>query len=182
VPPAPTLTTPDDLATKLGVEPDDAVLMTALRAATKRFRGAVRWQVDQVTETLTVNAPGTRELRLPVAYITAVESIKLHGVELTIGTDVEWDEDGLLEMLHGRWPRAKRAVTITLTYGFAEVPDGIQEAVQDQAEAGFNIIRGLSSKQVGGITESFGAKEAIGVSEQWTTMVEQYRIRVGDRA
>lgn len=177
---SPILCPADDLATKLGIAADDARLLVALRAASMRFRGAVRWQVHRVTdEVLTVNAPGTRVLRLPIAYIVDISGVRVDGVDIP----VEWDEDGLLERTDGRlWPRKRRAVEVAVTHGFDPIPDGIREAVQDQAEAGYNILRGLSSKQVGGISESFGAREAIGISEQWATMVEQYRVRSGDRA
>ena len=175
----PLLCEPADLATKLGVAATDPDLLVALRAASNRFRGAVRHQVHRVTETLHVNAGGELSLRLPVAYVHAVETVEVDDRPVT----VDWDEYGLLDRRDGQpWPNRRRGVTITLTHGFDPIPDDIAEAVQDQAEAGYNLIRGLSSKQVGGITLTYGAREAIGTTEQWQTVVDRYRIRSGDRA
>ncbi|GAA4680476.1 hypothetical protein [Nocardioides nanhaiensis] len=173
----PLLTPADDLATKLGVAPTDARLLVALRSASARFRGAVRWQVHRVTETLVVNGTGTLDLALPARHVTDVSGVLVNGTPVA----VDWDEYGLLNRRDGRlWPRRRRAVEVTLTYGYDPIPDDIAEAVQDQAEAGYNILRGLSSKQVGGITLTFGQSEAVGVSQAWVDAADRYRI--GGRA
>ncbi|MCY4726702.1 hypothetical protein NYO98_10470 [Nocardioides sp. STR2] len=171
---APLLAPADDLATKVGTTATDARLLVALRAASARFRGAVRWQVHRVTdERLVVNGTGTRDLALPIRDIVDISAVEVDGVAVP----VEWDEYGLLNRADGRlWPRRRRAVVITATYGFDPIPDDIAEAVQDQAEVGYNILRGLSSKQVGGITLTYGQSEAVGVSQAWSDAVDRYRI------
>lgn len=174
----PLLCPPDDLATKLGVEPTDARLLVALRAASARFRGAVRWQVHRVEDAeIIANGTGTRDLALRARDIEAVSAVLVDGQAV----EVEWDGDGLLTRADGRlWPCGRRNVAVTLTYGHEPIPDDIAEAVQDQAEAAFNMLRGLSSKQVGGITLTFGQREAIGVTHSWGDVVENYRL--GGRA
>ena len=175
---SPLLAPADDLAIKLGVTATDARLLVALRAASGRFRGAVRWQVHRVTdERLVVNGTGTRDLALPARDVVDVSRVTIHGED--VGYD--WDADGLLTRTDGRlWPRRRRAVEVTLSYGFDPIPDDIAAAVMDQAEVVYTILRGLSSKQVGGITETYGATEAVGVSEQWSSTVDRYRL--GGRA
>ncbi len=169
----PLLAPADDLATKLGVTAQDARLLVALRAASARFRGAVLWQVHQVTENLTVNGTGTRDLALPARDVTEVNEVNVNGIEVA----VEWDENGLLTRTDGRlWPRGRRNVEATVTYGFDPIPDDITAAVQDQAEVAYNVIRGLSAKQVGGITLTYGQNEAIGVSQAWVDAVSRYRL------
>lgn len=173
----PLLAPADDLAIKLGVAPTDARLLVALRAASARFRGAVRWQVHRITDNLTVNGTGTRDLILPIRDVANISGVMIDGEDI----EVEWDEHGLLTRADGRlWPRQRRAVTVTATWGFQPIPDDIAAAVQDQAEVGYTIIRGLSSKQVGGITLTYGQSEAVGVSQAWVDAVERYRL--GGRA
>jgi hypothetical protein len=175
---APLLAPADDLATKLGIPATDARLLVALRSASARFRGAVRWQVHEVSDAvLTVNGTGTRDLALPARDVTAVSAVLVDGAAV----EVEWDEDGLLTRKDCRlWPRGRRNVAATVTFGFSTIPDDIAEAVQDQAEVAYNILRGLSSKQVGGITLTYGQTEAVGVSQAWVEAVDRYRL--GGRA
>ncbi|MFT4288169.1 hypothetical protein [Nocardioides sp.] len=173
----PLLCPPDDLAAKLRVSATDARLLVALRAASSRFRGAVRWQVHKVDTTILANGTGTRDMILRARDVTDVRTVQIDGTTV----EVEWDADGTLMRSDGRlWPRGRRNITVDLTYGFDPIPDDIAVAVQDQAEVVYNIIRGLSSKQVGGITLSYGQAEAVGVSQGWVDAVERYQL--GGRA
>lgn len=184
----PPLAEPEDLAEVLGVPADNVRLVAAIRKASSRFRGQVRWPVSEVKDvTVTLDGNGRRSLRLPVREVTACAVILrgaggASGTPLVDGVDFEWSTDGILDRLGGLWPDRRRAVIVTYTAGFEIVPDDIQEAVLDQAEAMFNGRRGLSSKQVGGITESYGSVEAVGVSEQWARAVAAYQIKAGDRS
>lgn len=166
----PLLATPDDLATKLGVGATDARLLVALRAASARFRGAVRWQVHQSENAvLLVNGSGAIDLRLPVRDVSAIASVKVDGETVA----VDWDEHGLLNRQDGRrWCARRRGVEVTLTYGHDPIPDTIQAAVAEHAEAAYNRLVGLTTKQVGGITLTF----AQGVTTDWTDAVEAYKL------
>lgn len=178
-----TLASPDDLADALGVPATDPKLVSALRRASARFRGAVRWSVVETTETVHLDGHGIRSVRLPGKRVTAC-TVTLDGVVLVDGRDYDWSEDGILDRLGGRWPNRRRCIVATVTYGYPAdaIPDDIQEAVIDQASALYRMKRGLSSKQVGGITENYGSIEAVGTSEQWASAVAAHRIEVGDRA
>ena len=181
----PPLASPKDLADALGRRADDPRVVSALARASARFRGAVRWRVDQGTDTVQLDGHGRVSLSVPARELTActVELVE-HGTRRTLvdGVDYEWSRDGILDRLGTTWPARRRCVHVTYTAGLAPVPDDVQEVVLDQAAAIYRIRRGLSSKQVGGVTETYGTQEAIGVTEQWSTVVERYRVGVGDRS
>ncbi len=183
----PLLASPEDLAVALGTTASEPRVTSALRRASARFRAAVHWRVDAATATVRLDGHGRRSLRLPAREVTAC-SVTLAASAtqparlLVDGVDFEWSPDGIIDRLGDRWPDRRRAVEVTFTAGYDPVPDDVQEAVLDQAAAIYRIKRGLSSKQVGGITETYGSQEATGTTEQWVTAVAAYRVGTGDRA
>lgn len=185
----PLLADPADLAPKLDVASDDPELLSAIRRASNRFRGDVRWQVHHVTgDTAVLDGHGRAAVSLRTAHVTDVELVEERRgpewVELVEGRDYDWSHDGILERRGRRWPSRRRSVRAMFDHGYPEddLPAGIAEAVLDAAEVVFNVERGLSSLQVGGISQSFGALEAMGTSERWASAVAAHRIRSGDRA
>lgn len=181
----PPLASPESLALAVGRSASDPKVLDALNRASARFRGAVRWHVDQAETEKRLDGHGRVSLRLPAQNVTACAvTLTENAVTRTLvdGVDFEWSADGILDRIGTTWPARRRCVQVIYTAGYSPVPDEVQEAVIDQAAAIYRIRRGLSSKQVGGITETFGSQEAVGVTEQWTTVVERYRVAVGDRA
>lgn len=182
----PPLAEPADLADVLGEPDTDARVVAAIRRASNRFRGAVRWHVSAVADrVVTLDGNGRGSLRVPARELTACAvSLRTPGglVELVEGRDFDWSGDGIVDRVGGLWPAQRRAVVVTYSGGFDPVPEDVQEAVIDQAEVMFRVPRGLSSLQVGGVTESFGVRESTGLAEQWVAAVMAYRIGVGDRS
>lgn len=176
------LADPADLAALLQVAENEPKLVMALAAASSRFRGAVRHHVTLVGgDTITLDGGGTAAVLLPAAPVIAVDEVLLDGEELTDGTHYAWSEDGFLRRLGGCWPDRLRCLSITYTHGFAEIPEDIQEVVVDKARALYAVKPGLQTLQVGGITAGFGLQASEGVSAQWTSVVERYRLNSGDR-
>lgn len=176
------LAVPAELAASLGVPVDDAKLLWALTAASRRFRGAVRHPVSLVrADTITMDGNGCETLLLPVAPVVAVGSVKLDGELLVDGTDYSWSADGYLRRLQGCWPDRLRCVDVVYDHGYDPIPEDIQEVVIDQARAMFRIDPGVQTKTVGGQSVTFGVQAAIGVTSQWTAAVERYQLNRGDR-
>lgn len=171
------LADPADLAVWLGVPADDPKLLQALGAASSRFRGAVRHHVSAVAdETVTLDGNGKESLLLPAAPVTAVTSVRVDGIELVYDTDYRWSHDGFLRRVGRCWPDRLRCVEVVYSHGYSLIPEDIAEVVIDQARAQYTVRPGLTSMTVGSQSVGFGAQASIGVTSQWTTMVEKYRI------
>lgn len=176
------LADPVELSTWVGRPESDPKLLAALRAASRRFRGAVRHPVTHVAdEVVTLDGDGRESLLLPVWPVTAVSRVVLDGQELVEGTDYSWSDTGVLRRLGGLcWPDRLRCVQVTYSHGWAEVPEDIQEVVIDQARIIFNIRPGVQTMQTGGQTIGYGAQAAVGVTEQWRQTVDRHKVRSGD--
>lgn len=177
------LADPADLAVWLPVPADDPKLLAALAAASSRFRGAVRHPVTAVAgDTVVLDGAGRVSLLLPAAPVTAVTEVLLDGEALVDGADFSWSADGFLRRLGGAvWPDHLRCVQVTYDHGYAQVPEDIAEVVVDQARVLYAVKAGVQTVQAGGITTTFGAQAAVGVSAQWSAAVEKYRLNAGER-
>ncbi|MEU9498247.1 mobile element protein [Streptomyces sp. NPDC048196] len=175
------LADPAELATWLGRDEDDPKLLAALRAATRRFRGAVGHPVTLVTDdVVTLDGNGRESLLLPVWPTVAVSEVLLDGVALVEGTDYAWSEAGMLRLLGGaRWPDRLRCVQATYTHGWADNPEDVQEVVLDQARTIFTVRPGVQTMQTGGQTIGYGAQAAVGVTDQWARAVDRHKVRTG---
>jgi hypothetical protein len=171
----------EDLAAWLPVAADDPKLLAALAAASSRFRGAVRHQVTLVEDDQVVlDGTGRESLLLPAAPVVEVAEVQLDGDVLPVD-GFSWSRDGFLRRAGGCWPDRLGSVHVTYSHGYATVPEDIAEVVIDQARVLFAVKAGVQTLQVGGITTTFGVQAAAGVSAQWSTVVERYRLNAGDR-
>lgn len=176
------LADPGELAIWLGVPETDPKLLTALGAASRRFRGAVRHSVSLVNgETIRLDGNGTNSLLLPAAPVVAVASVSID--DETLAADgYEWSADGFLRRVGGCWPARLRCIEVVYSHGWFPVPDDIQEVVIDQAQAIYAVQPGVQQKTVGSQSVTFGALAATGVTAQWAAVVERYQLNRGDRA
>jgi hypothetical protein len=180
------LADPNELAVLLGRPADDPLLLARLRAATRRFRGAVGHPVTQVVDdTVVLDGNGRETLLLPVWPTTAVTSVVLDGCDLTEGTDYSWSDAGILRRLGRRvWPDRLRCLTVTYTHGWLwdDLPGDVQEVVLDQAQIMDAVRPGVQSQTVGGQSVTFGAAGAVGVTDQWSKAVARYKVRTSGDA
>jgi hypothetical protein len=177
------LADPAELAVWLGVLENDQKLLSALNAASRRFRGAVRHPVSLVTDdTIVLDGRGQESVLLPAAPVTAVASVKLDGEALEVDVAYAWSADGFLRRLGGSWPDRLRCIEVTYSHGYATIPEDIQEVVIDQARAIYAVQPGVQQKTVGSQSVTYGAQAATGVTAQWSAMVEKYQLNRGDRA
>lgn len=179
------LAEPAELSTWTGRPQDDPKLLSALRAATRRFRGAVGHRVTLVAgDVVTLDGGGRASLLLPVWPTTAVTRVRVDGVELAPGTDFDWSEAGMLRRLGcgKRWSDRLRSVEATYSHGWAEVPEDIQEAVIDQARTILALRPAVQAMQTGGQTITYGAQAAVGVTDQWARAVARHKVRTSGDA
>ncbi|MFF3671692.1 hypothetical protein [Microtetraspora malaysiensis] len=175
------LADPDELAAMLGVPTDDRRMLAALRDASRRLIGDVRHPVALVLgDEVWLDGDGSASLLLPAAPVVAEPLVELDGQALEEG-EFDWSEKGILER-RGCWPRRLRCVRVVYDHGYDPIPGDIQAVVLAQAESAFRSTPGVSSMQVGGMTVSYGAAAAIGVTQQWADVVAKYTLNRGDRA
>ncbi|MYR37049.1 mobile element protein [Streptomyces sp. SID4944] len=178
--PDPYLADPADLATFLGLPVDDVRMLAALRAATRRFRGAVRHPVSLVTDdTVYLDGTGREQLQLPAAPLVQLHSVHVDGVELT-GVRAK-RRAGVLLHPGGCWP-AWSEVAVLYDHGQDPVPEEVAEAVIDQARAIYRLDPAIQQITTGTESVSFAATAAVGITSQWQAAVEAHRLNRGDDA
>ncbi|MFE5159645.1 mobile element protein [Streptomyces sp. NPDC056697] len=178
--PEPYLADPAELATFLKLPADDLRLLAALRAATRRFRGAVRHPVSLVTDdTVFLDGTGKAQLRLPAAPVLQVRAVLVDGVALQ-GVRVR-REAGLLLYPSGCWPEWSE-VAVTYDHGHDPVPEDVAEVVIDQARTIYRTDPAIQQVTTGTESVSFAATAAVGVTAQWAAAVEAHQLNRGDSA
>lgn len=174
------LADPAELATFLNLPADDVRLLAALRAATRRFRGAVRHPVSLVTEdTVHLDGSGRALLQLPAAPVVQLREVLVDGVLLD-GVRVK-RRAGVLLHPGGCWPDWAE-VEVTYDHGHAIVPEEVAEAVIDQARAIYRLDPAIQQITTGTESVSFAATAAVGITSQWQAAVEAHRLNRGDDA
>lgn len=188
----PALALAADLATLSGRAATDPKLLKRLDDASARFREAVLHDVTRKVE-VDLELDGTRTSRLmlpPPLPIISVEAVEVEGVVLEPSAYRLSKSAGYLLLLGGRvWPDLPGSVLVSYTHGYDAtivetagvkklpgVPDGIQTAVLGLAEMLLNTEAGVASRTVLGDTVQFGAAATVGVTQQWTDTVENYRV------
>lgn len=174
------LADPAELATFLKLPADDVRLLAALRAATRRFRGAVRHSVSIVTgDTVHLDGSGRALLQLPAAPIVLLGAVMVDGVALS-GVRAK-RRAGVLLHPSGCWPDWAE-ITVTYDHGHAVVPEEVAEAVIDQARAIYRLDPAIQQITTGTESVSFAATAAVGITSQWQAAVEAHRLNRGDDA
>lgn len=157
---------------------DENRVQALLTQASNRFRGDVRHPVSHVEgDEVWLDGDGTATLLLPAAPVTAVDLVEIDG---TAATGWEWSETGVLRRRAG-WPDRLRSVRVIYDHGYREIPGDIQEAVIERVRFAYRAEPGISSMQVGGQSISWAASAVAGVTDNWLTAVETYRLNRGDR-
>lgn len=178
LPPEGLLAEPDDLAAWLKLDASDPSLLAALKAASRRFAGAVRHPVRLVPDDdITLYGDGTARLLLPAAPVVSVTQVLLDDEAIT-----DWrvrKDIGVLR--RSCWPDWSE-VAVTYTHGYDPIPEDIQEVVIDQARTIWRVQPGVQTIQAGGESITYGVQAAVGVTAQWTTAVDAYRLNRGDHA
>lgn len=152
---------------------------TRLEWASSRIRAYCGWHIaPSVTETVTLDADGGRVLILPTMHLTDVASAALwDGTGLIVDTDLTWSPLGLLERSGWRpWPSRFRAVTVTFTHGYPDIPTALQEVAVAVAKRA--PLQGVMSETAGGVSRVY--LHTPQVTEPWTgpeqVVLDKYRL------
>jgi hypothetical protein len=126
------------------------------------------WHIAPVVdETLTLDGTGTSALLLPSLHVVSIDSVSECGTELDPET-YSWSEAGLIRrgtqlwVSYGydqpRWTNAFRAIEVTLSHGYEEMPAEVQGVI-DALSARMTTTApvGVTQKQVGPFVESYAA-------------------------
>lgn len=182
LPPDGFLAEPDELAKWLPVPADHPKLLEALRAASRRFAGAVRHPVRLVVaDVVTLYGECTDRLPLPAAPVTEVTSVRVDGVLLDPSGYRVRKDAGILRRMGGVWEDWAE-VEVLWSHGYDPIPQDIQEAVIDQARTIYRVQPGVQTVQAGGESITYGAQAAVGVTSQWQAAVDAYQLNRGDGA
>jgi hypothetical protein len=182
------LADPAELGVALGVPPDDPKLVQSLVEASDRFRGAVRHYVSREEQRVVVlDGDGHSRLRLPSLNPDPHELVVdlLAPDDTTVEVPVAVSTSGVIMRRDGLpFPFGIGNVQVTYTAGYPDdaIPGDIQAVVLDQAKLIFQVRRGVTAYQVGGIAVTAAGDVATGVTQAWVDVVNAYRIKVGDRA
>lgn len=159
--------------------PDSGQVQEACARATAKFRSAIRHHLTEQTGLrLVLDGTGTRYLRLPVLE-PVIRSVTVRGA---LTEPVGVSPYGLLEFSSPLPPTLGAVVVELERCGLEHVPEEVSAAVMVEAVMALGRTPGVQSETVGAVSVSYGATGVVGVREQWQEAVENYRIRVGDRA
>ncbi|MFD7319231.1 mobile element protein [Streptomyces sp. NPDC059883] len=176
----PYLADPAELAVFLKIPSTDVRLLAALRAATRRFRGAVRHPVSLVeNDTVFLDGSGRPVLHLPAAPLVQLRQVLVDGQALT-GVKAK-RRSGVLLHPGQCWPDWAE-ITVVYDHGHDPVPEEVAEAVIDQARAIYRLDPAIQQVTTGTESVSFAATAAVGITSQWSAAVEAHRLNRGDDA
>lgn len=150
-----------------------------LNAAETAVRAYCGWHVAPViTEDIVIDGSGSHHVLIPSLKVVDITAAKNGGTELD-PLDLEWSEAGMVRV-PGRWTARLRGVRMTVTHGFAEVPD-VAEIVRAIAARASSAPAGITREQAGQVSLSFSST-APGVSggavlmDHERLMLDRYRL------
>lgn len=179
----PPFCTLDDLQLELGCDVDEAQALRLLRAATAAIRdwcGQPMTRREDEELTLDPNPPDTRVLvvpRMPVESVTSVTLDRGNGPEtLTEATDYEWSAAGLLRRRWSTWGHRYRSIVVTLTSGYATIPDDIKAVCLGLAVAHFTNPAGVRSEAIGTYNVTYDGDSLAALSPADKATLGRYRV------
>lgn len=151
------------------------------RAAVAAVRGYCGWHIaPSVTETLTVDGPGTGMLLLPTLHLTAVSAVNNDGEAVPEFDKLQWTERGAIRQNARYWSSSWRGVEATVTHGYEDFPADVLAVIRDMAKSVDRI--GASALTSGphqvqfGVTGAGVQAGAVGMSDLQKMVLDRYRI------
>ncbi len=148
--------TPAELQFFIGADvPTDRawMMLTLASGAIVATAGVPIAQIDD--DEVTIDGNGAPSVLLPSWPVTDVTDVKVAG-EALAADDYSWSRAGELRRTHGRWPARLRAIEVTYTHGYAEVPDEIKAVTLQVAARGISNPQALNTFGDGQVTSGYG--------------------------
>lgn len=170
------LATPEDLAVLVRKSSTDPKVRLALKRASGRFRDAVGYPVSLTTDdVLTRLGDGTDTMFLKAAPVLAVSVTS--GGETIPPDSYQLDaENGILYAVDKAW-NWRTPFTITYTHGYADIPEGIQDAVLEQATTICLSFAHVQQETALTNNASYGQAATVGVTQKWVDAVATYSLK-----
>lgn len=150
------LATPTDLGhVSLGTL-DQSKAEALLDWASGEARDFCGWHISEKSYDLTLNGPGAGLLFLPAMAVTAVESVTVDGKAWVENRDYRWSSAGIIEAIHGKFPKLRRGVQVEFTAGHNPVPGAVISAVCQLASKAAASPGGFTSQRIGSLSLSGG--------------------------
>lgn len=182
---------------------DDAEIGKKIKTQQAVFQNDLGRSIESTARTDRVNGSGIASLvapDFPIITLTQVAIISEPAETYTAAdlyvensTGVIWIESSRYALTEPEWPKGKRNIEIQATYGYAAIPDEIQEALTLATAAailimeksrldGDNELSGLRSFKIGNYSEAYGKDGPHGIMiTRWDALVsrvaDQYRNR-----
>lgn len=157
----------------------------AWRAAISAIRDHCNWHIAPVvTETITVDGPGAGMLLLPTLHLTDLVEVLDDGVAVDPEI-LQWSVRGAVRKGRGpywfqRWTSKYRGVTLTMTHGYEDFPQGVIAVARDMAKSVDRV--GASALGSGPHTVQFGVTAAgvqagaVGISDLQLRVLHRYTV------
>jgi hypothetical protein len=145
----------------LPTDPRLTGLLAGVSAGVRRYCG---WHIcPAVTETLTLDGPGGDLLVLPAMALTAVTAVTELGTSLAVYVhatetgDYEWSANGEIRRIGARWTEHFRAITASITHGYAETPADLAQVITQVCVNALASPMGATREQAIGFAASWSA-------------------------
>lgn len=164
------LATPENLQGLSLEDVPEATALLWLASASATIRTYCGWQIDEATETLTVEGTPYPTLVLPTLHVTAVTAVTVDGVALDAGS-WEWSPDGRLRRPQG-WGTSLAGVQVELTHGWAEVPADVVAVTCSIALRGWLNPASNAGESLAGASDSYET----GLAPLERLILDRYRL------
>jgi hypothetical protein len=161
-----------------GTDPRVTPVLDGVSAAVRNWCG---WHVfPDLQQTVTLDGPGGRYLALPTRHVATVTAVTENGTTLVDGVDYRWSTDGSIKRVTRYWTDDYRAITVTYTHGFEDVPD-VTAVVLSVAARLLASPMGAVSESAGGVTVKWsettrGVAGGLGILDHEYALLAPYRI------
>ena len=136
----------------------DARIQSDIDAATARFRTHCGWHVAPSLVCVATIDGGERTVWLPSTNVTALESVTVCGEDVT--DRCEWSRLGQLRLPYS--PDVLRAVVVTFTSGFPEVPTDLAALVAHRVIHDVALPFGVQQETAGSVSVSYAQSAVAG--------------------
>lgn len=136
----------------------DAAALQALEIASSVVRAYCGHTISQtVDDTVVLDGSGTTLLLLPGAPISTVTSVSVDDEALD-GEDWRWSSQGFILRIDGSvFPNTPRAIEVTYTHGWAEVPAAIIGVVLSLAGRMLDGSAGIKQESLGSYSVTYAS-------------------------